>query len=110
MAVYLSLSIYGDKDQQYSHTAIRVGLILRFVLCALHITVVGWIIVVILEAVGLTVPKPPEIMLLPTPHQAPQGESLVLEAAYQRSTRGTPTTSRFIYLDGVVGKSANISP
>ena len=45
-------------------------------------------------------------MLFRTPHQEPQREPLVVEAADQKYKQ----TNRFIYLDGVIDDNANINP
>jgi len=65
------------------------------------------VIVTVFEAAGLTVSeKKTEIMLFRTPHQEPQLEPLVVEAAGQKYKQ----TNRFIYLGGVIDENANINP
>ena len=66
------------------------------------------VIMTVLEAAGLTVSeKKTETVLLRTPLQAPQHESLIIEAAGQRYTQ---TNDECISLGGVVNEDTNISP
>ena len=65
------------------------------------------VIVTVFEAAGLTVSeKKTETMLFRTPHQEPQREPLVVEAADQKYKQ----TNRFTYLGGVIDENANINP
>ena len=65
------------------------------------------VIMTVFEEAGLTVSeKKTEIMLFRMPHQEPQREPLVVEAADQKYKQ----TNRFIYLGVVIDESATTNP